>query len=54
MTPIRELTGDLAEALSDARLRATTPWVHRGLVSHWPMAQAGARSAARASSGLAA
>ncbi len=48
MTPIRELTGSVADALSDARLRDMHPWVHRGLVSHWPMAQAGKRSAADA------
>ena len=48
MTPIRELTGGAADALSDANLRDTRPWVQRGLVSHWPMAQAGQRSAADA------
>ena len=48
MTPIRELTGSPAAAMSDERLRATEPWVQRGLVSHWPMAQAGRRSAADA------
>jgi hypothetical protein len=48
MTPIRELTGSQAVAMSDERLRAIEPWVQRGLVSHWPMAQAGRRSAADA------
>jgi len=48
MTPIRELTGSLDVAMSDERLRATEPWVQRGLVSHWPMAQAGRRAAADA------
>ena len=48
MTPIRELGGGVADAMSDARLREQQPWVHRGLVSHWPMAQAGRRSAADA------
>jgi hypothetical protein len=48
MSPIREVTGGIAEAMSDARLRDTQPWVHRGLVSHWPMAQAGRRSDADA------
>ena len=48
MTPIREVTGGVADAMSDARLRDTQPWVHRGLVAHWPMAQAGRRSAADA------
>jgi hypothetical protein len=48
MTPIREVTGSVEDAMSDARLRETQPWVHRGLVSHWPMAQAGSRSAAEA------
>ena len=48
MAPIRELDGEVAEALSDARLREMQPWVQRGLVSHWPMAQAGRRSAADA------
>jgi hypothetical protein len=48
MTPIRELTGPVAEALTDERLRNTQPWVQRGLVAHWPMAQAGRRSAADA------
>jgi hypothetical protein len=47
-TPIRELTGDVAEAMSDARLRDTRPWVQRGLVAHWPMARAGRRGAAEA------
>jgi hypothetical protein len=48
MTPIRELGGSLAEAMSDERLRATQPWVHRGLIAHWPAAQAGRRSGAAA------
>jgi hypothetical protein len=48
MTPIRELTGPVADAMSDTRLRDMQPWVQRGLVSHWPMAQAGRRSAAAA------
>ncbi len=48
IAPIRELTGSLAEATSDARLRDTRPWVQRGLVAHWPMAQAGRRSTADA------
>jgi hypothetical protein len=48
MTPIRELEGDVADAMSEARLRETRPWVHRGLVAHWPMAQAGRRSTADA------
>jgi hypothetical protein len=48
MTPIRELTGHAADAMSDARLRDTQPWVQRGLVAHWPMAQAGRRCAADA------
>jgi hypothetical protein len=48
MTPIRELTGAAADAMSDARLRETQPWVQRGLVAHWPMAQAGQRGAADA------
>jgi hypothetical protein len=48
MTPVRELTGSLDDAMSDARLRATQPWVQRALVAHWPMAQAGQRSAADA------
>src|SRR4051812_42946656 len=52
MTPIRELTGDVADAMSDTRLRATQPWVHRGLVAHWPMARAGRRSAADAAAYL--
>jgi hypothetical protein len=45
MNPIRELAGSPADALSDERLRDTQPWVQRGLVAHWPMAQAGRRSA---------
>ena len=48
MTPIREVDGSVADAMSDARLRDTQPWVHRGLVAHWPMAQAGRRGAADA------
>ena len=48
MTPIRELTGPLPDAMSDARLRDAQPWVQRGLVAHWPMAQAGRRSSADA------
>ena len=48
MTPIRELGGSLADAMSDERLRATQPWVHRGLVADWPAAQAGRRSGAEA------
>src|SRR4051812_49251430 len=52
MTPIRELTGPTADAMSDERLRATQPWVRRGLVAHWPMAQAGRRSAADAAAYL--
>ena len=48
MTPIRELSGPLADALSDARLRDTQPWVQRGLVAHWPMVQAARRSRADA------
>ena len=52
MTPIRELTGDVADAMSDGRLRDTRPWVHRGLVAHWPVAQAGRRSAADAAAYL--
>ena len=47
-TPIRELTGPVADAMSDARLRDTQPWVQRGLVSHWPMVQAARRSTADA------
>jgi len=45
MTPIRELGGPAAGALSDERLRDTQPWVQRGLVAHWPMVQAARRSA---------
>ena len=52
MTPIRELGGPLAEAMSDARLRDTRPWVHRGLVAHWPLVQAGRRSGAEAAACL--
>ena len=52
MTPVRELGGGLADAMSDARLREQQPWVHRSLVSHWPMAQAGRRSAADAAAYL--
>ena len=52
MTPIRELTGPTADAMSDDHLRATQPWVQRGLVAHWPMAQAGRRSAADAAAYL--
>ena len=52
MTPIREITGPLPEAMSDARLRDTQPWVQRGLVAHWPMAQAGRRSSADAAAYL--
>ncbi len=48
MTAIRELTGPAADAMSDARLCDTQPWVQRGLVAHWPMAQAGRRSGADA------
>jgi hypothetical protein len=48
MTPIRELAGPSAQALSDECLRDTQPWVQRGLVAHWPMAQAGRRSMADA------
>ena len=48
MAPIRELAGAPQDALSDERLRDTQPWVQRGLVAHWPMAQAGRRSAADA------
>src|SRR4051812_30092904 len=48
MSPIRELTGPVADALSDERLADTQPWVQRGLVAHWPMAQAGRRSMADA------
>jgi hypothetical protein len=44
MQPIRELAGLAADTLTDEQLCATTPWVARGLVSHWPMARAGARS----------
>ena len=47
-TPIRELTGRPAEALSDERLRDTRPWVQRGLVKDWPMVQAARRSDADA------
>ena len=48
MTPIRELSGPPADAMRDEHLRATRPWVQRGLVAHWPMAQAGCRSSADA------
>src|ERR1700754_4124881 len=48
MTPIRELAGPPAHAMSDERLRDTRPWVQRGLVAHWPMVQAARRSAADA------
>ena len=48
MTPICELAGPLADAMSDARLRDTQPWVRRGLVAHWPMVQAARRSTADA------
>lgn len=48
MTPIREFDGDVASAMSDARLRDTQPWVQRGLVAHWPMTQAARRSPADA------
>ena len=46
MTPIRELDGTPAQALSDERLRDAQPWVQRGLVAHWPMVQAARRSTA--------
>src|ERR1700753_867215 len=48
MTPIRELAGPVADAMSDARLRDTQPWVQRGLVASWPMVQAARRSTADA------
>ena len=48
MTPIRELAGAPADAMSDERLRDTRPWVQRGLVAHWPMVQAARRSTADA------
>ncbi|HEY9027618.1 MAG TPA: cupin-like domain-containing protein [Burkholderiaceae bacterium] len=48
MTPIRELAGAPADAMSDERLRDTQPWVQRGLVAHWPMVQAARRSDADA------
>ena len=43
--PIAELAGEDAAALSDALLTSTQPFVLRGLVAHWPIAQAGAQSA---------
>jgi hypothetical protein len=52
MTPIRELTGPVAEAMSDVRLGDTQPWVQRGLAAHWPMVQAGRRSGAEAAAYL--
>jgi len=48
MAPIREFAGGVADAMSDARLRDTRPWVQRGLVAHWPMVQAARRSTADA------
>ena len=48
MTPVRELVGPAADAMSDARLRDTRPWVQRGLVGQWPMVQAARRSTADA------
>ena len=48
MTPIRELDGPVADAMSDAHLRDTAPWVQRGLAASWPMVQAARRSTADA------
>ena len=48
MTPLRELDGPVADAMSDARLRDTHPWVQRGLAASWPMVQAARRSTADA------
>lgn len=46
--PIVELRGLEAGALDPALLSSSEPRVLRGLVAHWPMAQAGARSPADA------
>ncbi|MDP9123071.1 MAG: cupin-like domain-containing protein [Pseudomonadota bacterium] len=48
LTPIRELAGPVADALTDERLRDARPWVQRGLAAHWPMVQAARRSTADA------
>src|SRR5438067_2587197 len=41
-TPIREIAVDVAihGKLPDELLRATEPWVVRGLAAHWPMVDA--------------
>jgi hypothetical protein len=44
-TPIREITGVDPGALPDFLLDSPEPVVVRGLVSHWPLVQAAARSA---------
>ena len=48
MLAVRELAGTVADAMSDARLCDTQPWVQRGLVADWPMVQAARRSTADA------
>lgn len=42
--PVRELGGCGPSALTDELLRSTQPLLLRGLVDHWPMAQAGRES----------
>lgn len=42
--PVRELTNIGPQALSDAILTSTEPLILRGLVSHWPLVQAGLNS----------
>ena len=42
--PMREISGALPSALTDAILTATEPLVLRGLVASWPLVKAGLRS----------
>ena len=49
---MRELTGVDPQALPDTLLQSTEPVLLRGLVSHWPAAQAGARSGSQAAAYL--
>ena len=49
---MRELTGVDPQALPDTLLRSTEPVLLRGLVAHWPAAQAGARSGIQAAAYL--
>ena len=49
---MRELTGVDPQTLPDTLLRSTEPVLLRGLVAHWPAAQAGARSGIQAAAYL--